>query len=67
MPQEYISSPAMMLNVHRDDAASFARRAVTEREHAISAPNEVVASVHEIMAGRYAAMATLRHRSKNSE
>jgi hypothetical protein len=40
------------------NAAYYSQRAAFERAHAVSASNEVVASVHEKLACRYAAVAT---------
>ena len=60
-----------MMNFYRaatptDDAAYFAQRAATEREQAIGAVNEVVASVHETLACRYAALAAARAKSHDA-
>ena len=60
MPQKHIHSAAMALNAHRDDATYDAQRAAHEREHAMGAANEVIASVHESQAFRYAARAAER-------
>lgn len=43
-----------------DEAAYYAERAAVERQHAISAANEVVAIVHRNLACRYAAIAAER-------
>lgn len=58
MLQKHIQSAAMALNASPPDAVEYARRAAEERQRAIGASNEVLASVHESLALRLAARAT---------
>ena len=64
MPQKHIESAAMALNSRRRTAMELAQRAACERERSVNAANEVVASVHESLAVRYAAQAYSRPLSK---
>jgi hypothetical protein len=56
--QKHIQSAAMALNTCPPDAVDYARRAAEERQRAAGAPNEVLATVHESLALRFAAHAT---------
>jgi hypothetical protein len=58
MSQKHIQSAAMALNPPPHDAVDYARRAAEERRRAAEAANEVLASVHESLAVRFAARAT---------
>jgi hypothetical protein len=64
MPQKHIESAAMALNSRRRTAMELVQRAASERERSVNAANEVVASVHESLAVRYAAQACSRPVSK---
>jgi hypothetical protein len=66
MLQKHIHSAAIALNAHRHDAAFYARQADRERQHATSAANEVIASVHESLAFSYAARAAERAGAGNT-
>jgi hypothetical protein len=57
MPQRHIDAAALALNSGRAVAWDLARLAASQRERSLSAPNEVVASVHQSLAARYGAMA----------
>ena len=57
----YLSEPtAVYPGANGDDPAYYAERAAIERAHASAATNEEVASVHENLACRYAALAAGR-------
>lgn len=60
MLQKHIQSATMALNAFSHDAADYAQRAAEERQRAIGAANEVLASVHERLAFRFAAQASER-------
>jgi hypothetical protein len=58
MQKGYSNDPRTDVPPGVANSAYYAERAAFEREHAVSASNEVVASVREKLACRYAAMAT---------
>jgi hypothetical protein len=58
MKKGYSNDPCSGLPRASANAAYYYGRAEIEREHAISASNEVMASVHQKLACRYAALAT---------
>jgi hypothetical protein len=58
MQKGYSSNPSSGPPRAKAKPAHYSQRAVVEREHALSACNEVIAGVHEKLACRYAAVAT---------